>query len=124
MERNGNKVNAGADSSSPQFLNEHAPVNLDFVQVESKDVEMPCVTVSRAVGRQLHFFQSGKSAIVYLRVVCTDLDKVVQLSELVDSDGGLNITEVVLKPVRHYLVVPVSMFCVPVPTVMAGTVQR
>src|SRR5690242_6473551 len=84
---------------------------------------MPRMAATALVGRKVHFFHIREGAIVHLGVASADIDKLSQLPELVDADGGLNIAQVVFETMRNYLVIPVSISGVAVPGVVTGAVQ-
>lgn len=81
---------------------------------------MPGVAAPRIIGRKLYLLQATKSAIINTCIQGAPLDKLFQLPELWDTDGRLDIAEVVLESVGEHVIVPIAVFSVTVPCVVAG----
>ena len=58
------EVHACADSFSPQLANELGAVDLESLEIEPKNIEMPSMTAPRIVRWKLHFFHAGQRAMV------------------------------------------------------------
>src|SRR5258707_4326677 len=111
MERNRNEMDAGADPPPLQPANELAAIDGEPVQMETEDVEVPRMTALLTIGRNLgEVLHAVERPVIHRRIFRSALHKVIEFSELMDSDRRLNIAEVVLEAVGDHIVVPVAVF--------------
>ena len=68
MQRYGDEMNAGADASSPQLGNECLAVNLQTLEIQPDDVQMPGMPEPRVVWRKLNLLKPGECLVVDLRI--------------------------------------------------------
>src|ERR1700674_2366169 len=105
MQRHGNEMDARADSLVLQLLDELITIDLEFVEIEAKHVEMPSMPAIVPVERQFKLFEIGKSPVVSLRKLRANFDETFELSELMDPDRGLYVCQVIFKPrIQHFVV--------------------
>src|ERR1019366_2002022 len=97
--------------------------NSQQVQVKAQNVEMPRVAAVRNRLGKGQFFHVAKRLIIKLCVMRALFNKQLQFAQLMDSDGSLNVSEVVLETVFKHLIVPTALFSIPIPSVFANSVQ-
>src|ERR1700676_5127136 len=74
--------------------------------------------------RNFQFFKVAERPGIDLGVAGTLLHKPLQFAQLMNSDGRLNVAQVILKPVFDDLVMPGSSLAIAIPRVLADSVQR
>jgi hypothetical protein len=58
-------VHAGTDSFSPQLANELGAIDVEPLEIQPKNVEMPGMTGAGTIRRKRHFFNSRQGVIVH-----------------------------------------------------------
>ena len=65
MEWNRDEVHAGTDAPLAQLSDELGPIDLEPLQIKTKNIEVPRVTAARIIGRQLYLVQAGESTVIH-----------------------------------------------------------
>src|SRR5215472_7127004 len=85
---------------------------------------MPGMATLRIIGWNFDFIHFAKFAAIDTGKLGAALDEPLEFPELMDTDRGLNIAQIVFESMCHHVVMPVSLFAIPVPRVESGAVQR
>src|SRR5579872_1123812 len=106
MQRDGDEMYAGADPFGGQCTNEFPSVNIQLTQVEPQDVQVPRVARAGSIRRKLKLRQVAQLPVVNLRIAGSRFDKRIQFTELVNSQSGLNVGQIIFEPGLGDLVIP------------------
>ena len=124
MLRDGYEVNARADLAAPEFIEKLVAADAQPPGLETENVEVPGVPAVTAVARRLHLLHVAQQVGIKPCEGGAALDEVIQLPQLVDAQRGLQVAQVVLESGLEHFVVPVAVFAVAVPGVLADAVER
>lgn len=108
MQRNRYEVNAGPDSRFPELRNEFRTIDLEMLQIQAQCVQMPGMPAVLLISRNLELLSIPKDPVVIMSDTSSFFDEVVQLLELVDSDGGHDVRKVVFESGLQDFVVPIT----------------
>jgi hypothetical protein len=123
MQRDRDEVNAAPDSAIPHPLDELGAPDLELFQAQPQGVQMPGVLRIAAHRGKLQFIQGRERFVIAPGDLCPPRVHPVQLAQLDQPDGRLDVTQVVLEAALDHLVVPAPALGVAIPGTPAHAVQ-